>query len=255
MFRLVSDVHLEFMKPPQVTAWIRSMVPLSPGEVLVLAGDICSILTSRGKLNSVLVDVLETLKRRWDHVVYVPGNHEYYGTLRHHMPFSEAEGLLVETCRRLGIHFLQKGVFAVPGTDLTVLGCTLWTLASSQAASSMNDVNYVSENPSDVFVDHLAWLRSEISKHRKVVVVTHHLPSLACVHPIYASYPDQTGYATDLHTLAPELFTTSVIGWMHGHSHESMDVSVGKVRIVSNPTGYPGEKKVTRPTSASFFFH
>jgi Calcineurin-like phosphoesterase len=255
MFRLVSDVHLEFMKPERAAAWAAQCVPQEGQTVLVIAGDLGSFLNSRGRLQSELVSALERLAAQWPHVVYVPGNHEYYGTLRHHMSFEQAEALIRAECDRLGVVFLQRRAWQVPGTDLTLVGCTLWTDVSSKERTAMNDVNYVSEDPSLVFQDHLAWLIEEVPKHAKVVVVTHHLPSLACVHPTYRSYPDQTGYATELIDRCPALFLPPVVGWMHGHSHESMDVVVGRVRVVSNPTGYPGERKVTHATTDTVVFN
>src|SRR5262245_45779782 len=90
--RILSDLHLEFMdwQPPQVEA-----------DVVVLAGDI-----------HVSVRGLEWAREHFPTmpVVYVAGNHEFYGR-----QMQAVSNGLRETGKRLGIHMLEGDELVVAG--------------------------------------------------------------------------------------------------------------------------------------------
>jgi len=65
MFRLFSDLHLEFDN------W-RPSSPRNWDDVLILAGDIAELKSKQ------LYDFLSWATDEHDYVLYVPGNHEYY---------------------------------------------------------------------------------------------------------------------------------------------------------------------------------
>lgn len=253
MLRLVSDVHTEFLQPRKALAWAARMAPLPGERVLVLAGDLGKVLNSHGTLNNALTDVLLALhaqRTEGQHIVYVPGNHEYYGAAEHGLTADVVDALLERWCMAHGIVFLQRRTWTLPGTDVVFVGCTLWSDATDVALDGCNDVDMALASR-DVYralhTQHVAWLRWTLPQlQERVVVVTHHLPTRASVHPVYAPYASlESAFATDLPT---DLFQAPVRLWLHGHSHESMDVRVGSVRVLSNPTGYPGERKVTAPS-------
>jgi len=259
MFRLVSDVHTEFLQPRKAVAWASRMAPLPGERVLVLAGDIGKVLNSHGTLNNTLTDVLLALRtqRRDDqYIVIVPGNHEYYGAAAHGLTADVVDAYLEGWCRSHGIVFLQMRTWTLPGTDVVFAGCTLWSDATDMALYECNDVDMALASP-DVYrtlhTQHVTWLKWMLPQLQgRVVVVTHHLPTRASVHPVYAPYASlESAYATDLPTY---LFQAPVRLWLHGHCHESMNVCVGSVRVLSNPTGYPGERKVTAPTDVLIDF-
>jgi UDP-2,3-diacylglucosamine pyrophosphatase LpxH len=51
------------------------------------------------------------------------------------------------------------------------------------------------------------------------------------------------GYASDLeHMMNP-----NIKAWCHGHTHHSFDYEVNGTRVVCNPYGYPGERKLIDP--------
>jgi predicted phosphodiesterase len=87
--KCISDVHLEHRQnePP---------FPVGSGEILILAGDIlcAKYLKKNGPLKAVFEQFLNDCSWNYRHVLYVKGNHEYYGhnyegttkTIKEHLP-------------------------------------------------------------------------------------------------------------------------------------------------------------------------
>jgi predicted phosphodiesterase len=231
--RVLSDLHLEFQHwaPPKVDA-----------DVVVLAGDIH--VGNRG---------VEWACRHFalSRVVYVPGNHEFYGE---HM-----QNLRRDLLREGG----DSGVDVLDGHDLVIggvrfLGATLWTdfalhgtdvgsidRAMADADYGMNDFRLIrygergSFLPKDARAIHLAqvrWLRIKLAEEflGPTIVVTHHLPHRDSIHPRYKGSELNPSFASDL----SDLMGPSVSLWIHGHTHESFDYVVNGTRVVCNPRGY-----------------
>jgi Icc-related predicted phosphoesterase len=92
-----------------------------------------------------------------------------------------------------------------------------------------------------------AWLKLMIeqNRHKDIVVMTHFMPSYACVNAKWKSNP-----GTDLlnHYFAAncddllQLVNPGTL-WINGHTHDAYDMELGNARVVCNPLGYPGEHK------------
>ena len=185
-------------------------------------------------------------------VIYIGGNHEYYGQAipRHTEKLRDA-------AKTLGIYFLENE--SVVLDDIAYLGCMLWTdfalhgnvwLAASEAERLMNDYRRVRLSPEyrklrahDTARLHrrsLQWLRKEIPRHagRKIVVVTHHAPSLQSVPDRFRNDPVSAAYASSLDDFVA---SSGVHTWIHGHVHDSADYTIGSTRVLCNPRGYPEE--------------
>jgi predicted phosphohydrolase len=231
---LLSDLHTEF---GPVDA------PAAAADVVVLAGD-----TGVG---------LKGLSWAQEHfrgrtVIYVAGNHEYY---KQAIPRHTEK--LRDAAKTLGIYFLENEPIVLD--DVAYLGCTLWTdfalhgnpwLAASEAERLMNDYRRVRLSPGygklrahDTARLHrrsLEWLREEIPRHagKKIVVVTHHAPSLRSVPDRFRDDPVSAAYASSLDAFVA---SSGVHLWIHGHAHDSADYRIGGTRVVCNPRGYPEE--------------
>lgn len=234
---LLSDLHLEFADyQPAVT----------DADVTVLAGDIAPKL--RG-LHWALEHFPGT-------VLYVPGNHEYYGWefdkgLRKLRAEAEtADGRLRVMDRELlvinGVRFLA----ATAWTDFALFGNA--PEASYYAQERMTDYKRIRVAKGGYrrlrAIDTMReaqesrlWLQRQLEQPHDgpTVVVTHHAPSQQSL-----LYPD-ADYQAD--PMAPafasswEPLMAGVDLWLHGHTHLGMDYRVGACRVVSNPRGYPGE--------------
>ena len=226
---IYSDLHNEFalFSPPATDA-----------EIIVLAGDID--VQSRG---------VEWANKAFNRpVIYCSGNHEFY------------KGHIDHTLRKMReaaaphVHVLENQVWIYNQTRFLV--STAWTDFSSTgdvlAASSMcrrwmNDFKVIRAEerfrrlrPEDVIKrNHIAYdfLFSELAKpfDGKTAVITHHCP-----------VPEVSGEKHDGHLCAAytncwHALVEKADLWIFGHTHRSVDVTVGRCRVVSNPRGYPYE--------------
>ena len=231
--RVLSDLHLEFFD------WTP---PAADADVVVLAGDI-----------HVRAEGLVWGRKHFPdaHVLYVPGNHEFYG--------SEMESSLIEfrqVARTLDVNLLDTDVAVINGVRF--LGASLWTdfalygsepaaiaRAMSIAARGMIDYRLIRWRntglltPEDTRTIHglqAAWLDNQLAQpfDGDTVVVTHHLPHPNSVHPRYTGDSLNPSFASDLSALVRAPVTL----WIHGHTHESMDYVVNGTRVICNPRGY-----------------
>jgi 3',5'-cyclic AMP phosphodiesterase CpdA len=231
--RVLSDLHLEFQD------WIP---PKPDADIVVLAGDI-----------HVGVRGIEWARRSFPlcPVVYVPGNHEFYGeNLR------ELTEDLFERGRRLGVDVLEGRSLVIGGVRF--LGATLWTdfaldladgrsidHAMDSAQKGMSDFQVIRYDETRTFrpaharaihLERVRWLRSKLADPfmGATVVVTHHLPLRQSIHPEYADSDLNPSFASDL----SDMMGPPISIWIHGHTHESLDYLVKGTRVVCNPRGY-----------------
>lgn len=235
---VLSDLHLE--------VW-REFCPKfnttdSKPDVVVLAGDIHT--SARGPDWAALTfpDIP---------VVYVSGNHEFYGGA-----LDQTNLAIRDKCANLEhVHYLDCGEFIFNGVRF--LGATLWTdfaLFGSEnrsdamvdAGLAMNDyqrirlasAGYRKLRPDDtekLHVEHKAWIAKKLEEPfaGPTVVVTHMAPSRHSVAPEYASDPVSAAFASCLDDLVSKAKL-----WIHGHTHTSFDYLIGPCRVVANPLGY-----------------
>ncbi|MDO9519354.1 MAG: metallophosphoesterase [Pseudohongiella sp.] len=233
--RLYSDLHLEFgpFDPPEENA-----------DVVVLAGDI-----------HVGVKGIEwAINQNFGcPVLYVLGNHEYYG-----QSYPSLIGKAKAAAAGTTIHVLENESVEIDG--IRFHGVTLWTdfellgdapLAGFHCQQVMNDYKKIRKEPSyskvrsmDLAAIHQhskAWLRRSLqtSNSKKDVVISHHAPSIKSVSEMYWDDMTSAAYASNLESFITQLQPDY---WFHGHTHSSNDYEVGNCRIVCNPRGYKGEE-------------
>jgi Icc-related predicted phosphoesterase len=233
---ILSDLHIEFesFHPPETDA-----------DMVVLAGDI-----HIGKKG------IDWAKATFpsQQVLYVLGNHEYYGRA-----YPKHINDLKELVAGTNIHVLENDRLVID--NIVFLGCTLWTdfglfdapkIAGYHATQTMTDYRKIRVNPQyrklrsvDTAVIHsksLRWLEAEVENCRrneeKIVVITHHAPSGRSLPEFYRDDILSAAYASHLDDFAAA--SQSQL-WVHGHIHAQQDYLLGKTRIICNPRGYPDE--------------
>ncbi len=229
---VLSDLHLEHdpdWRPPRTDA-----------DVIVLAGDILPGLRGMAKFSS-----------QGKPVIYVPGNHEYYG---------ENLGGLAAAMRlyskAVGVTLLDNEETVVKGVRF--LGSTLWTdfglfgadnvqLAQNAADQHMNDYICIQsgaqgwltpQKTAELHRQSVAWLRDRLTEPfaGPTVVVTHHAPHPRSINPKHEGKLLAAAFASDL----TRLMGRSSL-WIHGHVHHCLDYEVEGTRVVANPKGYGDE--------------
>lgn len=253
---LISDLHLEHYHHDIDALWtdLKKKVPqtIAPGrkpenEVLVLAGDLGWPVLLNGTVNPGYRQLLKNVKESFETVIFVSGNHEMYG--KNQLSLDAVDQVLRDLARETDTHYLQKDSLLVRG--LLFLGCTLWTRVKERDFFGLNDSRFVFKEHSDylaLHMDHRRWLEEELiaakNKGQRTVVVTHHLPSAALVHPRFAMQPN-SGFCTNLEALIASKADVLKL-WVSGHSHERMTANVAGVPLVINPVGYKEEVRVTQ---------
>ena len=231
---LLSDLHLEFADyHPAVT----------DADVTILAGDIAP--KRRG-----LRWALEVFPGT---VLYVPGNHEYYGeTLDRGWEKLRDEAVAAGDRVRL----LDGDEVTIDGVRF--LGVTAWTdfelhgnsYEGRLAAEAMNDYKKIrmasggryrrlrTADTSTRARQARAWLADRLAEPSPgpTVVVTHHAPAPESVSLAVRQDVLSAAFANNWCQIMPGADL-----WCHGHTHEACDYRIGDTRVVSNPRGYPDE--------------
>ena len=231
--QLASDLHLEFLArklPSQ-----RLVEVTSAADVLVLAGDI-----GQG------TQALELFADLSIPVIYVAGNHEFYGR-----EWAQTRAELRAMARAKNIHFLDNDEVVIDGVRF--LGTTLWTdfrlpgtlqsVAMEAVQLGLMDYRLITTSAgplqaSETLADHersRAWLSDRLATTfaGPTVVITHHGPHPLSIHPRFSGNALNPGFVSDLTPLVEQATL-----WLHGHVHDSFDYRVGKCRVVANPAGY-----------------
>ncbi|HVK54416.1 MAG TPA: metallophosphoesterase [Burkholderiales bacterium] len=241
---VLSDLHLEFDLPVST--------PAVHVDLVILAGDI-----HNGGAGIRWARQVFSPKTP---IVYVPGNHEYYGRS---ILTAELEMKEAATIAGSHFHFLNRNEILLPKKNVRVLGVTLWTdftlfgvderevSASIEVCNRyMTDFNGVIQfsnedgvtrrfTPQDAIALHrkdLAWLQQRLDNpfDGKTVVVTHHAPHPKSLADRYATDRVSAGFINDL----TDLMGPRISLWVHGHTHDAFDYEINGVRVICNPRGY-----------------
>ncbi|KAE8365176.1 hypothetical protein BDV27DRAFT_171826 [Aspergillus caelatus] len=151
--------------------------------------------------------------------------------------------ILVGDIGRLSL--LHQRRYTIPGSRITILGCTLWSHVSPDSQvivqSKTKDFQKVNDWTID---DHNAHIRTadapetptQKQQQPGLVVVTHHAPSRRKTSsPQHAQNAWSSAFGTDI--LSNGLLDR-VRTWVFGDTHYTTDFREGGVRVVSNQRGY-----------------
>ena len=237
--QVLADIHLEFAS---------FYVPDTDADVVVFAGDIGT------KLGGI-----ELANRLGKPVIYVAGNHEYYG---------DALPKLTDKMRAAAgpnVAFLENDEMIIG--DVRFLGATLWTdfrlfgeaakdYSMLVAGEQMNDFRKIRYSPKYNRLSPLTtavlhrqtrqWLRTALQRDHTgpTVVVTHHAPSIRSAEPQYRDDPLAAAFVSDVEEL---MDGRRVALWIHGHTHNCVDYEIAGTRVISNQRGYPDEPTTFDP--------
>lgn len=243
--RLASDIHTEFLDRyiddmDKMALDILPRLDSDDQTVLILAGDIGSMHKPE-----VLVAFIDQVAPRFRQVLYIPGNHEYYGA-RMEVMWEDLDAML---CAHDNLIFMENGAHGIDGHNFHM--STLWTdfngedaATMLEAQSRMNDYRHIwcgnrVAKPGDMLERHRSTMRDWNDEVREGdIIVSHHLPSFQSVPPEYKNQKRINGaYASDLEEF---ILSKKPALWVHGHTHNSFDYMIGDTRVVCNPRGYEG---------------
>lgn len=234
ILRVYSDLHCEF-------SYFDIPKPDDPNTILVLAGD---IFTGKGVMRD---EYLPKWSNMFKHVVFVLGNHDYYGS-----NITYLADKLKEQAKSLGnVHILDHDVIELEGIQF--VGGTMWTSFNNDpyvkgvCQYSMNDYkqicigpNYKKITANDTAFLHASFrgLLETVDFSKKTVVVTHHCPSIEfCDVDRYKDSAKEINlaYYTDMER---EIKAYKPVMWIAGHTHKRVNKMLGSTWLYSNPRGY-----------------
>ncbi len=230
-----SDLHLEFDDNRQYL--INNPIE-AKGEILILAGDV-AYLQKRYFKDRFFDDI----SAKFERVYWIPGNHEYYNSAD-----ITARGLCFEQEIRNNVILLNNKV--IHHKNVRMIFTTLWSHIHEKNAKLVTEwitdfkvIKYKNETltPSgfnEIHAECLDFLLNELEKpfEGKTIVVTHHLPSKACVSQQFVNSPTNDAFCVDLSAL---INNSNIDYWIYGHSHDNISgIKVGRTEIVCNQLGY-----------------
>lgn len=243
---LLSDLHLEGNNYKH---------PLPDADVVVLAGDI--FVARHMNRSSVVRKFFTKLSETYKHIIYIPGNHEYYegyiDAVDAHIEHAFSEwGITVHQLNRLGYVVID---------DVAFVGNTLWTdydngdpVQMQIAFQCMSDFQLIFKRktntqfmPADAYELHLKnrlqimTALQMLPEDMPKVVVTHHCPIREMIHPKYEVSVLNWSFASDMALFFEQKCMTNVKYWFCGHTHEKLTHVMNGVTVMTNPRGYPGE--------------
>jgi predicted phosphodiesterase len=263
-FLIASDLHLEFYKNININDFF-DVSQINEQISLILAGDIGYPYHHNYQV------FIQECSKIFKNVIIITGNHEYYCGF----PISVVDDKIRDIVKKFNnVYFLQKNELIID--NIVILGCTLWTYIpdnnSNIVSRSINDYRkiiylengneyqYDVEYNNNLNKDHIQWIFNNIEKYndKKIIVITHHLPSWNMIHPKYLSNksdsPINWAFANNLDELI--LKGDNLYYWICGHSHSTMFKRIGKCDIFLNPMGYPlnSNKKENEEYNNNFIF-
>ena len=228
LLQIVSDLHLEHGNPIPALAPEADVAPATKPWLLGDAVD------------------------EWlacEHTLYVPGNHEYYGS-----DIDGARDTLARACAMHCITLLDPGAVTIEGVRF--IGATLWTdfrldgiaaepgahlarleISDFDGAIKHRGTNFTTREAARRHATERQFIEHELAGARRTpsVVITHHAPSGRSIGAQYEGDPTNPAFASDLVALIRRYQPAL---WIHGHMHERLDYQLGDRRVICNPAGY-----------------
>jgi predicted MPP superfamily phosphohydrolase len=235
--QILSDLHLEHHRDDGES--LIASLNFSGADLVLLAGDIVDFGINAFR---ALDGIRSLCAKATVTVLYIPGNHEYYGA----SPAFVDQNLLILEQQIDNLTVLRPDVIHVQQGH-RFLGDTLWfpdDPLNAVYAVGMSDFFRIKGFVPWVYERHRAcraFLERELQEGD--IVLTHHMPSPSLIAPQYLGSPLNRFFAADLTDLILERKPAL---WFCGHTHVSIDRALGATRMLCNPHGYPTESQIER---------
>ena len=222
--QFLSDVHLEYKNK------IPTIHPKA--TYLALLGDIGNPFRKNYKI------FLGQASDKFEKTFIISGNHEYWNTTS----ISDTDNKISQIAENFpNVYYLNNNSHLI--NDYMILGTTLWTnIINKNRLGDNTKIIYdkkllTDNNINTLHNNSVKWLKDQISKHKNIIVLTHHLPSFKLIiprfhKPRYINVHDR--FASDL----DYLITKPVVAWLCGHSHCQTDTYINGIYCGINAVGY-----------------
>ena len=240
LIQYVSDIHLEFMsKPPKIKVM---------ADVLCLCGDIGY------PFSGIYREFIKQMSQSFKKVFLIAGNHEYYDSDKYGSHTMEEINSMIQSVIRTNklenVTFLNNSYELY--NDVLFVGTTLWSKIPSMNMNDiclMNDFKQIQGLTYDTY--NLLHIKScnfiedtlaSVEKDKKVVMMTHHLPSFNLIDEKHAYSDTNCFYASK----CDKYFVEPIKAWIYGHTHTPNKTIINNIKFVCNPKGYPNENTIVK---------
>jgi len=228
-----SDLHLEFEKNND---YFKKHKLKTVGDVLILAGDIIPMIQE-----SMNNDFFNYISDHYEMAFWIPGNHEYYyNNINFHIKELNTE-------IRKNIKLVNNSV--IEYHDIKFIFTTLWSKISQKNEKLIEervaDFDLISVDGKKLNAQSFNKLHHESLKllesnagigNKKVVVVTHHVPSRLCNIDIHNKSEINEAFCVDITHFIEK---SNVNFWIYGHNHfNQKPIYIGKTILLTNQMGY-----------------
>jgi len=252
--RIASDLHNEWSRAPVEHTTVLPPDERDASSVLILAGDIGS--------GRPLAKFLAEVSHRFHRVIYVPGNHEYYGGQGYDHT-NQALTKLLADIPNLDFSCGTTGYAQWASWGFDIIYTTMWTdcdngnpLAVDAIQKGMCDFRAIPNFSAVTTIRLHEKAKKEIQENleksysngRKAVVVTHHIPSHELIADKWKApgwNEINGGFAAHCDDLLDKPWSPAL--WVFGHTHDKINATIGNTLCMSNPKGYPTEYTLFEP--------
>lgn len=235
--QLISDLHLEFYEEP-LKLLQGSRIEIAPDlDFLVIAGDL--VVPARMDINDV-TGIFDHYSRKAPHVIFVEGNHEFYGGL------GDGTRNRLRELMPVNWTWLHNELKIIHG--IKFYGGAMW-FPNADGLDSLyreylNDWFQISDLKYWVYKENRAFTEGLQNIDEKTIVISHHLPSMESVPQEFKFSHTNRFFVSNQHhaiwTKRPRL-------WLHGHTHRPCDYTLEATHVVCNPYAYPLERRELGP--------
>lgn len=231
IIKYFSDIHLEFHDAHNQAYFLDDLFKDDLPNIFVVSGDL--------SVPSDIIQWLDYIDKMVDvPVLFVPGNHEYYGSQKV-VKDEEFKNLNLDHVKILNGDTFKH-------MDVVFAGATGWwdDPMNNSHLYALNDFNRIYDikqhmNGTEWGVRDRRFFRQVLADNVYVVCISHNAPSYQSINPKYLGSDINECFANHWDTMIHEF---QPVAWIHGHMHDSCEYTIGKTQIVCNPYGYSGHE-------------
>lgn len=241
--QVVSDLHIDWLTEAEAINLANKITYVSDADYLVIAGDLAEI-KSNITFNKTK-QFLRALHTAYKSIIYIPGNHEYYGLSENEVKekFDELKAEVINlVCSTEPFEFIEKD------NGQILLACaTGWypyhpTLASIIRSKRIGDYLIKEGTTAEDLIEFTSFKNTEAAQFfastNAPIWVMHHLPCSLCVDDAYLGHPLNPFFVAQIGAVLKKKQPQVLI---HGHSHKAKRLRIPPTEVICNPYGYPSE--------------
>ena len=219
--QVISDIHFENHSDDGET-FFSTCFDSDNADLLILAGDIVEYWG--------IQKYLSIFSKHYKDVLYVLGNHEYYGS-----SFGDVFDIIKSNNIPSNVRVLYRDSCTIEGQKF--IGCTLWFPNDTETMKHkhrLNDFRYIKDYEPRVFEENrqdIDYIQQQTDEQS--IVITHHLPTTKAIPQRFEGSPLTGFFVCDMlpYHVHPKI-------WVFGHTHWHVDVTDEKgTRFLANPYG------------------